>query len=771
MVAFVGAFFLRFDFGRVPEDQLPTLGMGLPLMVVIRMITLWGFKVHRGLYRYTSMHDVLLLFKAVTAGSLVFIPLWLVTGGHQVFMPRSIYFLDWILCLTLLVGVRASVRLWRTHFQTIRASGAAAERALVVGAGNLGETILRIVDRRFFGQDLDVVGFVDQNPIKHGGRIHGVPVLGDTKDVREFIKEHRIDVVLFAISEPRDGLFEEIVASCDGLHVRFNTVSLLTDASTGEVRVERMRGLKIEDLLGRKPVEVDVRPVRQGLAGQTILVSGAGGSIGSELCRQISSFGPQRIVLLDAAESPLFEIDRELRELHPELDIYPVIGDIKHAEVVERVFAETKPAFVYHAAAYKHVPLMQTHPDEAVLNNVRGTRHLAEAARRHACKRFVMISTDKAVRPTNVMGATKRMCELLIQSMNGTAGKSAGTSTVFAAVRFGNVLGSNGSVIPIFQKQIDAGGPISVTHPEMTRYFMTIPEAVSLVLQCGIIAEPRDIFVLDMGTPVKIMDLARNMIRLSGLREGVDISIKITGLRPGEKMYEELVAYGEELKPTFVPKINVLKQADNPLANEVLFTAVRHLEELARGRHTEKVKELLYRLIGFDAELNQRLLTGFSEKSVHQLIDRWPDAVEIPPVEWKTAPKGRVLAVVGQRELGIMLREVLASVGYEVDSLDSVAEALKLLSSDRAYSAVLCDVIMPHSTAWELNERIVAMRLDLPVIAMSEYDCKTISELLEVDICMPILRKPFSPHEFDAALNSFSDPAENVAPEPRDARL
>jgi len=282
-----------------------------------------------------------------------------------------------------------------------------------------------------------------------------------------------------------------------------------------------------------------------------------------------------------------------LRQDYPDLNIVPLIGDIKHEDVVNRMFATHQPDFVYHAAAYKHVPLMESHPDEAVLNNVRGTRFLGEAARRHGCKRFVMISTDKAVRPTNVMGATKRMCELVIQGLNGG-------DTVFTAVRFGNVLGSNGSVIPIFKKQIDAGGPLTVTHPDITRYFMTIPEAVSLVLQCGVIAQAGDTFVLDMGTPVKIIDLARNMIRLSGLKEGVDIEIKETGLRPGEKMYEELVAYGEELEPTSVPKLNVLKKAGHGACSSEFLTLMLRMEETAADRDEDETRRLLWNLIELD---------------------------------------------------------------------------------------------------------------------------------------------------------------------------
>jgi FlaA1/EpsC-like NDP-sugar epimerase len=499
--------------------------------------------------------------------------------------------------MSLLSGLRISVRLWRSNRQQRERQGAegGAGRALIIGAGNMGETIFRMVDRRFLGKDLDVVGFVDDSAGMQKSSIHGVPVLGRLDAVPELVKEQKIEVVIFAIPTPPEGLYAGVLNSCEGLQVRFNTVSVLHDVSSGEVSVDRMRSLRVEDLLGRKSVEVDQTEVSGSIQNCTVLVTGAGGSIGAELCVQLATFGPSKLIVLDSAESPLFEIDRALRQKHPGLVIEPVIADIKNHEVIERVFREKAPEFVYHAAAYKHVPLMEAHPDEAVLNNVRGTRILADSAKKYHCRRFVMISSDKAVRPTNVMGATKRMCELVIQSMNGS-------DTIFTAVRFGNVLGSNGSVIPIFQKQLEAGGPLTVTHQEMTRYFMTIPEAVTLVLQCGSMATAGDIFVLDMGTPVRIIDLAKNMIRLSGLQENVDISIEVTGLRPGEKMFEELVAYGEELQPTDVEKVNVLKRKGNLLAYDELQKMVGRLEKFAGDRMIEESRDFLWKLIDLDIE-------------------------------------------------------------------------------------------------------------------------------------------------------------------------
>jgi len=533
VVAFCGAFLLRFDLFSIPEIHQPCLWIGLPIILAIRLVTLSIFKVHRGLYRYVSIHDFVKLSKAITLGSVVFMVLWMLLLNDSYSMPRSIFVLEALLSMSLLSGLRISVRLWRNNRQQRERQGAErrAGRALIIGAGNMGETIFRMVDRRFLGKDLDVVGFVDDSAGMQKSSIHGVTVLGRLDAVPELVKELEVEVVIFAIPTPPEGLYAGVLSSCDGLQVRFNTVSVLHDVSSGEVSFDRMRSLRVEDLLGRKSVEVDQTEVSGSIQNCTVLVTGAGGSIGSELCTQLATFGPSKLIVLDSAESPLFEIDRALRQKHPDLVIEPVIADIKNHEVIERVFREKAPEFVYHAAAYKHVPLMEAHPDEAVLTNVRGTRILAETAQKYQCRRFVMISSDKAVRPTNVMGATKRMCELFIQSMNGG-------DTIFTAVRFGNVLGSNGSVIPIFQKQLEAGGPLTVTHQEMTRYFMTIPEAVSLVIEAGTMGTGDDLFVFDMGESVRILDLAYKMIALAGLEKGRDIDVQITGLRPGEKLHE-----------------------------------------------------------------------------------------------------------------------------------------------------------------------------------------------------------------------------------------
>lgn len=756
--AYIGAFLLRFDLLGIPENHWPCLWIGLPIMVTVRLITLSIFKVHRGLYRYVSIHDFLKLSKAVTLGSLVFMILWLTLLNDHFFMPRSIFVLDGILCMSLLAGLRICSRLWRSRRQQrdIRGTAQSVSQALIIGAGNMGESIFRMVDRRFLGQDYNVVGFVDDKLSKQKCSIHGVHVLGQLDAVPDLVKKLNIEVIIFAISEPPEGVYAQVLASCDGLNVRFNTISVLRDMSSGEVSYDRMRGLRVEDLLGRQPVKVDPTPVRNSIHNRVVLVTGAGGSIGSELCSQLAAFGPSKLVLLDAGESPLFEVDRTLRRKYPDLIIEPVIADIKHGDVIDRVFRETTPEYVYHAAAYKHVPLMENHPDEAVLNNVRGTRHLAEAAKKYQCRRFVMISSDKAVRPTNVMGATKRMCELVIQSMNGG-------DTIFTAVRFGNVLGSNGSVIPIFQKQIEAGGPLTVTHKEMTRYFMTIPEAVTLVLQCGSMAKAGDIFVLDMGTPVQIIDLAKNMIRLSGLQENVDIAIEVTGLRPGEKMYEELVAYGEELQPTQVEKVNVLKLKSNRLAYDVLRAMIYRLEEFAENRMIEESRDFLWKLINLDIDRARKGTKGERKPSKKALIKEWQKGQEWQ--EWQDSSgdnhlnlngesKGRVLAVVDQPELKDLLESILYSAGYELKCMTSSDEVIKLLAQDQTYTALLCDFVMPTEMSWKLQRRITESGFDVPVLAMCMYDHSSLTETLDVNLIRPVLTKPFNAEDVRIALDA-----------------
>ncbi len=576
--AFSLAFMLRFDFGPMPERIVMIWFASLPVAILFKIIALHYFGATTGLWRYVGMSDLVSILKACTASTVCFVLAVVIFYGHG--FPRSVYVIDYVLTLVAFGGVRFAIRLGRESLRPAirRSSG---KRTLIIGAGDAGDIALRSLMKDYMGV-YQVVGFLDDDPRKRHMQIHGVPILGAISDAAKFVREFEITEVLIAISAAGRPFIRSIVESCAGHNVNFRIMPAIRDLMTGRFEVEKIRKVQLEDLLGRDPIQLDKNVVRQDLAGKRVLVTGAGGSIGSELSRQIAGFGPEHLVLLDVAETPLFEIHRELSERYPDLHISAVLADVKHINEVEDVFAVHRPERVYHAAAYKHVPMMQAHPVHAVRNNIIGTHNVAATAAAHGTERFVMISTDKAVRPSSVMGATKRLCELVVAHMNhGT--------TRFASVRFGNVLGSNGSVIPIFEKQIAAGGPVRVTHPEMTRYFMTIPEAVELVLQAGTMASGNDVFVLEMGTPVKIMDLARNMIELSGMVAGQDIQIETTGLRPGEKLHEELVSYGESLDPTGIPKVNRLRST---LASRVYPKFGKHLATLAAACKTNKEHEI-----------------------------------------------------------------------------------------------------------------------------------------------------------------------------------
>jgi len=585
------AFVIRFDTLQLPPNMREIWLASLPLAVVLKIALLIHYKVFTGLWRYVSAHDLVRLAKAISIYTLLFVAMTMLAWGHRI--PRSIYIIDAILSLLLFSGIRLSVRLYR-EFRIESGRRPGGRRFLIIGAGDAAEIAARSIVQEHRGNNT-VVGYIDDDPRKEGRLLHGAPVLGSRGKTAECIRSHQVSDVLFAISDPPKDLTEHVIQACSGLNVEFRILPSFCDIATGQIEVQRIRSVEIEDLLGRRPVRLDTTAVRAGLQGETVLVTGAGGSIGSELTRQIAEFGPARLLMLDSAETPLFEIEQEICKRHPGLPTTSILCNIKSRPAVDQAFEVHRPTRVYHAAAYKHVPMLETHPEQAVLNNIGGTRHLAEAACTAGVKRFVMISTDKAVRPSSIMGASKRICELVVSSMPENA------ATCFSAVRFGNVLGSNGSVIPTFRRQIHEGGPVTVTHPEMTRYFMTIPEAAQLVLHCGTLARKNDIFVLDMGTPVNIMELARNMIRLSGFEPDRDIEISTIGLRPGEKMHEELVTYGEELCPTEIAKINVLRRQPPPLPTADILTEADKLETLARAGRTAELKEALWALIRQDA--------------------------------------------------------------------------------------------------------------------------------------------------------------------------
>jgi FlaA1/EpsC-like NDP-sugar epimerase len=545
------AFALRFDTG-LPPELVPVFLTTLPALVILRMAAYGRLGLFRGYWQHFGMHDLITLAKAVTLSSLGF-AIALVLAGQLGPVPRSIILIDWLLAVFLSGGVHFAARCVREG--RIPWKPQSGKRTLIIGAGEAAERLLREF-RQDARLDIRPVGLVDDNPGKWKRILHGVPVLGPTTELSAFVARYRIELLVIAIPSASREQMRRIVNRCVETKVEFRVVRPLHELMDGRARMSQLRSVQLEDLLGRPPVEFDLDAVTRDIEGSVVLVTGGAGSIGSELARQIARLRPARLVLLEQAESPLYFTQLELRRAHPDLDVVSVIGGITDEARLDHVFAVHRPQHVFHAAAYKHVPLMETNVPEAVRNNVFGTLRVAQAAARHGVARFVLLSTDKAVYPSSVMGATKRIAERIILGCPEL--RSSGTD--FRAVRFGNVLGSDGSVIPLFRRQLAIGGPLTVTHPEVTRYFMTIPEAVQLVLQAAVLPEAAGrIAMLDMGKPVKIIDLAENLIRLSGLEPYADVKISFTGLRPGEKLHEDLMSTFEESVPTTVKKIRILQ--------------------------------------------------------------------------------------------------------------------------------------------------------------------------------------------------------------------
>ncbi|MDP2265749.1 MAG: nucleoside-diphosphate sugar epimerase/dehydratase [Thiobacillus sp.] len=558
--AWLGAYWLRFNLAVPPEFQsaaLSTLLWVVPLQAVI----FWRFGLYRGIWRFASLPDLKRIVLAVGVAALM-VPVVLILFRVGTVVPRSVLILDPLLLLIVMGGSRLAYRAWKEHrLASILRPG--SKPVLVAGAGSAADFLLRELARNPAG--FHVVGLLDDSRGKQGRLVQGIPVLGALDDVVACAQKMGVEDVVLALPSAAHQVRMRIMEICAKAGLKVMTIPSLEDLVAGRVSVSNLRRIELDDLLGRDPVQLDESGLHQLLTGHVVMVTGAGGSIGSELCRQIARFSPARLVLFEQSELALYAMEQELPQHFPQIPIAPVIGDVKNAVWVNQVMAEHQPAVVFHAAAYKHVPLMENaNAWEAVRNNVLGTQVVAAAAQANGVGKFVMISTDKAVNPTNVMGATKRLAEMACQAMQRAAG------TRFVSVRFGNVLGSSGSVIPKFQKQIEAGGPVTVTHPEITRYFMSIPEAAQLVLQAGLMGEGGEIFVLDMGEPVKIAELARLMIQLSGADED-RIRIEYTGLRPGEKLYEELLADDESTLPTPHPKLRVAKAraALDQLANEL----------------------------------------------------------------------------------------------------------------------------------------------------------------------------------------------------------
>ena len=572
VAAYVAAFLVRFE-GAIPERMRGTLLVSLPIVLVVQAVMLRVYEVQRVAWRYVSLRDTRRILFAVGVAALVLLAIRTIIG-HSLFSPIlvqwkrvgyasspiGVLIVDSVLAFCGLVGVRALRRLESERAETLtRVRNGTAVPTLLIGAGRAGALVAReIMSRPDVG--LDAVAFVDDDPAKLGAHISGVPVVGTTHEIERIAEKLGAKQALISMASAPGEDVRRVMKICGDAKLPVKIIPGIFEMINGSVSLNRIRDVAIEDLLRREPVELDIDGISKFLRGRCVLITGAGGSIGSELCRQVARFSPSKLVLVERAENNLFYIDRELRESFPDLEIVPAIADVCDGARIEDVFQTHRPHTVFHAAAHKHVPMMEINPGEAVKNNVFGTINVADAADRFGVSEFVLISTDKAVKPVSVMGATKRAAEIYIQAL------STRSDTKFVAVRFGNVLGSAGSVVPIFREQIKKGGPITVTHPDMRRYFMTIPEATQLVLQAASVGESGEVLILDMGEPIKMMDLAHDMIRLSGLRAGEDIEIVFTGMRPGERLFEELYAEDEVVDRARHPRVLVGKIQPPPWA-------------------------------------------------------------------------------------------------------------------------------------------------------------------------------------------------------------
>lgn len=581
-VAWCLAYWLRFNLDAIPANFLRTAAVMLSVVIPCQLFSYMVFGLYRGSWRFASLPDFIRIGKSVYMGALLAaLTIFFITGMEEV--PRAVLPLYALLLFALLGGSRGL-------YQYLKSRHLAGDgrRVLIIGAGESAGMLTRDMMRNGGGPYLPI-GMVDDDPGKRGLEIHGVRVLGAFEDIPDLVKQHAVELIIIAIPSLSSNRMKKLVTICEGVGTPFRTLPKLEDLITGRITADIVREVSIEDLLGRERVELDQVLMQAGLSGKTIMVTGGGGSIGAELCRQVAGFAPAALIIYERNEFNLYRVQQELEQRFPQVRTTAVLGDVCDQTTIEGIVEERRPGVIFHAAAYKQVPLLQAYPAEAVRNNVIGTKVVANAASRFDCGKFVFISTDKAVNPANVLGATKRAGELYCEGMNAVS------ATRFVTVRFGNVLGSDGSVVPLFREQIQAGGPVTVTHPDIVRYFMTVREACQLILQASVMEGSGGVFVLDMGEPVRIMYLAEQMILLSGKEPGKDIEIRRIGLRPGEKLSEELF-YDDERKET-TENAKILKAKHAPTDRNEIRQAVARLEQSLAGSNDAEIKSLLTEIV------------------------------------------------------------------------------------------------------------------------------------------------------------------------------
>lgn len=586
--SFFGAFLLRFDF-TLPGDYSSFYLVWLPIFIVLKLSIFYFFGLYKVIWRFTSIWELLKIVKAVTFGSVTIILCLWFTSGFEGF-PRSILLLDYMLTIFATSVSRLSVRIYFTHFynRPLLSEESSKKKLLLIGAGRTGEKIAReIIDTP--ASPYSIAGFIDDDPSKKNALLHGYQVLGTVADLVNI--RVKFDEILITAPTASGEQIRRIIKLCKSTGKNYKIVPSLTELLDKEVSLSAIRDVSYVDLLGREEVKLDKNSIENLLKGKRVLITGAGGSIGSELVRQCLVYNPAELICIDNSEENLFNISSEMEQIKTRAVIKSILGDILEKKHMEKIINEMRPQIIFHAAAYKHVPIQELHPWAAVKTNVGGTMNLINLADKYRVEKFVLVSTDKAVNPVNVMGATKRLAEKLIQSIN------IDSKTEFSAVRFGNVIGSSGSAIPTFQKQINSGGPVTITHPEMTRYFMSIQEAAQLILQAGAYGKKGKIFLLEMGKPIKILQLARDLIRLSGLEPDTDISIVFTGLRPGEKLYEELQSLDEKVIPSEHKKIMILDDNNHKMSWDALKNTIEDLLNIAENLDSDEIQSKLSQLL------------------------------------------------------------------------------------------------------------------------------------------------------------------------------